>query len=138
MFILYNLLFAVHSLINSSIHSSMALQPLVRLWPLLRFHNRNLFTQTLGLLGRVISPSQGHYLHTGQHRHRINAYTDIRASSGIRTHDPSVRANEDSSRLRPRGHCDRLFDLHTYLNFKWKRCHITRAISTALDTNKSH
>jgi hypothetical protein len=25
----------------------------------------------------------------------------------IRTHDPSVRAGEDSSRLRPRGHCDR-------------------------------
>jgi hypothetical protein len=27
--------------------------------------------------------------------------------SGIRTHDPSVRADEDSSYLRPRGHCDR-------------------------------
>jgi hypothetical protein len=32
----------------------------------------------------------------------------MHASSGIRTHDPSVRAGEDSSRLRPRGHCDRL------------------------------
>jgi hypothetical protein len=29
------------------------------------------------------------------------------ASSGIRTHDPSVRASEDSSCLGPRGHCDR-------------------------------
>jgi hypothetical protein len=39
--------------------------------------------------------------------HRINAHkTDIRASSGIRTHDPSVRAGEDSYCLRPRGHCD--------------------------------
>jgi hypothetical protein len=28
--------------------------------------------------------------------------------SGIRTHDPSVRASEDSSCLRLRGHCDRL------------------------------
>jgi hypothetical protein len=28
-------------------------------------------------------------------------------SSGIRTHDPNVRASEDSSYLRPRGHCDR-------------------------------
>jgi hypothetical protein len=30
-------------------------------------------TQSLGLLGRVISPSQGRYLHIGQHKHRINA-----------------------------------------------------------------
>jgi hypothetical protein len=29
--------------------------------------------------------------------------------SGIRTHEPSIRASEDSSGLRPRGHCDRLF-----------------------------
>jgi hypothetical protein len=33
------------------------------------------FTQTVGLLGRVISPSQGRYLYTGQHRHRIDAHT---------------------------------------------------------------
>jgi hypothetical protein len=54
----------------------------------------------------VISPSQGCYLHTGQHKHRINAHTDIHALSGIRTHDPSFRASEDISCLRPRGHCD--------------------------------
>jgi hypothetical protein len=36
-------------------------------------------TQTFGLLGRVISPSQGRYLHTEQHDHRINAHTDIHA-----------------------------------------------------------
>jgi hypothetical protein len=54
----------------------------------------------------VISPSQGHYLHTGQRKHRINAYTDIHVLSGIRIHDPSVRASEDSSCLSPRGHCD--------------------------------
>jgi hypothetical protein len=66
-----------------------------------------IFTQTVGLLGRVISPSQGRYLHTGQHKHRINAHTDIHALSGIRTHDPSFRASEDSSCLKPRGHCDR-------------------------------
>jgi hypothetical protein len=33
---------------------------------------------------------------------------NIRALSGIRTHDPSVRASEGSSCLRPRGYCDRL------------------------------
>jgi hypothetical protein len=39
--------------------------------------------------------------------HSINAHTDIHASSGIRTHDPSVRPSEDSSCLRPRGYCGR-------------------------------
>jgi hypothetical protein len=41
-------------------------------WPLLHFRN-HFFTQTVGLFGRVISPSQGRYLYTGQHKHRINA-----------------------------------------------------------------
>jgi hypothetical protein len=35
-------------------------------------------------------------------------YTDIPTSSGIVTHDPSIRAGEDRSCLRPYGHCDRL------------------------------
>jgi hypothetical protein len=34
-------------------------------------------------------------------------HTDIYEPIGIRTHDPSVRAGEDGSCLRPRGHCDR-------------------------------
>jgi hypothetical protein len=41
--------------------------------PLIQFHNH--FSQSVGLLGRVISPLQGCYLNTGQHKHRINAYT---------------------------------------------------------------
>jgi hypothetical protein len=65
------------------------------------------FTQTVGLLERVISPSQDRYLYTGQHKHRINAHTDIHTLSGIRTHDPSVRRSENSSCLRPRSHCAR-------------------------------
>jgi hypothetical protein len=75
------------------------------------------FVQTVRLLGRGISPSQGCYLHTGQHKHRINAYTDIHGLGGIRTHDRSVRAKEDSSWLRPRCHCDRqkaLLHIQTY------------------------
>jgi hypothetical protein len=47
------------------------------------------FTQMVGLLGGVISPSQGSYLHTGQHKHIIKAHTDIHALSGIRTQDPA-------------------------------------------------
>jgi hypothetical protein len=56
-----------------------------------------LYTKSVGLLGRGISPSQGRYLHIEQHKHSINAHNkDIHASSGIPIHDPSVRASEDS------------------------------------------
>jgi hypothetical protein len=78
-------------------------------WPLL---------QSVGLLGRVISPSQGRYLHTGLHKSRKNAHTDIHALNGIRTHDPSFRASGDSSVLRPWGHCDRPYLMDTRVNFK--------------------
>jgi hypothetical protein len=80
-------------------------QPIQGPRPLIQF--RNHFPQTVGLLGRVISPSQGLYLNAGQHKHRINACTNIHALSEIQTHDPSVRASEDSSCLRPRGYRDR-------------------------------
>jgi hypothetical protein len=53
---------------------------------------------TVGLHGRGIRPSQCHYLHTGQHKHRMNVHnTDIHSPSGIQTHNPSVRASEDST-----------------------------------------
>jgi hypothetical protein len=46
-----------------------------------------LFRHMVGLLGRVISPSQGLYLQrTTQHR---KTRTNIHVLSGIRTHDPS-------------------------------------------------
>jgi hypothetical protein len=93
----------------------MTLQPFIGPWPLLQFHNP-FFIQSVGLLGRVISPSEGRYLHTGQHKQRINAQTDIHVLSGIRTYDPSVRASEDSSCLTPRGHCDRLT---VYYSSEW-------------------
>jgi hypothetical protein len=64
-------------------------------------------TQTVGFLRRVISPSQGRYLHTGRHKHRINAHTDTHAFSGIRTHEHRIRGSEVSSYLTPRDHCDR-------------------------------
>jgi ABC-type transport system involved in multi-copper enzyme maturation permease subunit len=37
------------------------------------------FPQTIGLLGQVISQSQGRYLYKGQQKHRINAHADIHA-----------------------------------------------------------
>jgi hypothetical protein len=52
------------------IFSSLALQPS---WALASdFSVSWSFLQTVGLLGRVISLSQGLYLNTGQHKHRIN------------------------------------------------------------------
>jgi hypothetical protein len=83
---------------------SMALSAHSGPWPFIQF--RNHFSQTVGLLGRVISPSQGRYLHMGQHKENKRIHTPIiHALSGIRTHDPSVRASEDSSYLRPRDYC---------------------------------
>jgi hypothetical protein len=96
---LYNYSF-IHSFIHQRLYSLL-------LGPGLFFSFVIFFTQTVGLLGRGISPSQGHYLHTGQHKHRINSHTDTHSSSGIRTQDPSIRASEDSSCLRERGHCDK-------------------------------
>jgi hypothetical protein len=54
--------------------------------------------QSVELLEREISPSQGHYL----------TQTDIHALSGIRTYDLSVWEDEHFSWLRPRGQYDRL------------------------------
>jgi len=59
----------------------------------------------VGLLRLGISPSQGQYLHrTAQNR---KTRTHIHASSGIGTHYTSVRAVEERTCLRPRGHWDR-------------------------------
>jgi hypothetical protein len=78
----------------------MALQPFVGPWTLFQFldpiHSRQ---DSLDGDQPVARPL---YLHT-EHKHT----SDIQALSGIRTHDPSVRASEDTSCLRPRGHCDR-------------------------------
>jgi hypothetical protein len=53
-----------------------------------RFFSFLLYTPSLGLLGWRISPSQGRYLHTRQHKHRINA------------RDSNPRAQRSSRRRR--------------------------------------
>jgi hypothetical protein len=70
----------------------MALPAHSRPRPLIQF--RNHFSQTVGHLGRVISLSQGRYLNTGHSQTQNNRIhiSNIHALSGIRTHDPSVRA----------------------------------------------
>jgi hypothetical protein len=44
--------------------------PTALCWTLTAFSVLPLFTQPVGLPGRGISPSQGRYLHTGQHKHK--------------------------------------------------------------------
>jgi hypothetical protein len=56
------------------IFSPLHLPPLWSIGLISQFYD-NVLLQTLGLLGRVISPSQDLYLNTGQHKRRINAYT---------------------------------------------------------------
>jgi hypothetical protein len=90
------------------IHSSMSLQPFVGPWPLLQF--RNLF-YTDGRIPWTSDQSIARPLPTHRTTQTQNerTHTDIHALRGIRTHDPSIRASEDSSCLRPRGRCDRQY-----------------------------
>jgi hypothetical protein len=74
----------------------MALESLVGPWPHFQFLNPYTVDRTPWTAGRKAAT------------YTQNKHTDIHASNGIRTHDPSVRASEDNSWLRPRGHCDRL------------------------------
>jgi hypothetical protein len=83
----------------------MVLHPFVGLSPLLLF--RNLFYTDSRTPSMGDKPVAGRYIQTGQHKHRINANTDIHASTGIRTHELSFRASEDSLCFRLRGYCDR-------------------------------
>jgi hypothetical protein len=69
--------------------------------------NHGSYRQLVGLFGRVISPV-ARPLPTQDNTNTGERRRDIHASSRIRTHDPSVRAGEDISCFRPRGHCDRL------------------------------
>jgi hypothetical protein len=57
----------IHLSFHPSIKSSTALLDLDSFFSFL------INTQSVGRLGRWIRPSQGRYLHTGQHRQRINA-----------------------------------------------------------------
>jgi hypothetical protein len=77
----------------------VALQHFVGPWLLFQFLDP--------IHSRGISPSQGLYLHKRQHKHRINAHTDIHALSGIRTNDHRVRASEGISCFRPLSYCNR-------------------------------
>jgi hypothetical protein len=81
----------------------MALEPFVGPWPLFEFpdsiHNR------YDLMDRGSARHKAS-TYTQNNTIRINTHhTDINASSGTRTHDPSVRASEDGSCPSPHGQC---------------------------------
>jgi hypothetical protein len=71
--------------------------------PGLLFSSVIICSQIVGLLDewsgrrKTATPTQNKRIHT----------PNIHVLSGIRTHDPSVGASEDSSYLRPRRYCDR-------------------------------
>jgi hypothetical protein len=85
------------------IHSSIAVEPFVEPWPLLYFRTH---FYTPGRTPWTSDQSVARPLPIC--RKTQSKCTGISALSGIRTHDPSVRASEDSSYLTPRRHCDRL------------------------------
>jgi hypothetical protein len=58
-------------------------------WPLI--FSFIIILQTVGLLGLVISSSQGLYLNTGQHKHRINTYQTSMPCVGF---EPTIPALE--------------------------------------------
>jgi hypothetical protein len=65
------------------------------------------------LLGQVISSSQGLCLFTSTEKRMHTQTPNVHALSGIRTHDPSFRASEDSACLRPLSYRDRLWYVYT-------------------------
>jgi len=66
----------------------------------------NLFDILIGPLGWEIGLSQGLYLHRAPQHKETQIYSHN--SSGIRTHDPSIRAVQNNIPLRLRGHWYRL------------------------------
>jgi hypothetical protein len=89
-----------HIPIYVSINGSTALVDLGRFFSLL------IYTQSIGLLGRGISPSQGRYLHTEQHKNRVNPH---RHSCFDWDSNPQSQCSRKRRRscLRPSDHCDR-------------------------------
>jgi hypothetical protein len=80
-----------HSLIMSNIFFKLLFQPIQGRG--LLFNSVIIFSQTVGLLGRVISSSKGRYLNTGQHKHIINAYTHQPSMPWVGI-EPTIPASE--------------------------------------------
>jgi hypothetical protein len=122
----------------SFIHSSMALQPFVGPWPLLQFRN-HFYTdgKTAWTSDQPMARPLLTYRTTQIQNKRT--HTNIHALSGIRTHDPSVRASEDkSSCLGLRGHCDRPMFCTIMKYFLWLKFLIFQIVVFWVVTPYSH
>jgi hypothetical protein len=75
---------------NHEFYFSLSLQPP---WALASIFSFMIISQTVGLLGRVISLSKGLYLNTGQHKYRINTYT-YQTSMPCVGFEPTIPASE--------------------------------------------
>jgi hypothetical protein len=69
-------------------------------------------TQSVGLLGREISRSQGLYLHTEQHKHRINAHTYL-LEVGL---EPMIPAFERAKRVHALDRAVTVIGMHAILS----------------------
>jgi hypothetical protein len=90
-----------------------------------RFFSFLIYTQSVRVLWLGISPPQDRYLHTQDSTKTEETHRHIHASSGTRTQDLSFRASEDSSCLRPRGHCDRRDMVLRIINLGTRRRHLS-------------
>jgi hypothetical protein len=97
-------------------------------WPLIQFRN-HFYTddRTSWTSDQLVARPLPKYRTTQTQNKRIHT-PNIYALSGIQIHDPSVRANEDSSCLRQRGYCDRQWNhiawwnyVRSWLSFNFKR-----------------
>jgi hypothetical protein len=99
-----------HSAIHPSTQPSVAPQSFC--WTLAPFFQFLILCTVGRTPWKGINLSQGLYLHTEHHKHRIK-HKDIHVLS--RTHERSVPAGEDGSCLRPRGHSDRQHGHHKFI-----------------------
>jgi hypothetical protein len=85
--------------------SSLSVCLSIYLWPYSPCGLGRFFSFLIYILGRTpwTGDQPGRYVHTDEHIHRINAYRHA-CLEWVSNHNPSVRADQDSSCLRPRGH----------------------------------
>jgi hypothetical protein len=100
-------------------------------WPLI-FSVSWSFLQTVGLLGRVISSSQGLYPNAEQHKHRINTYT-YQTSMLCVGFEPTIQASERAKTVHALDRSATVTDILIYMccwqNWGvWFRVHRVRKI----------
>jgi hypothetical protein len=89
----------IFTLLLSRFCFSLTLHPPWALAPDFFFFSFMIILQMIGLLGRVISSSQGFYLNTEQHKYRINTYT-YKTSMPCVGFEPTIPTTEWAKTVR--------------------------------------